>query len=747
MIAYDSHDWSAFCKVRGSIFPRAILYALPSAVAAYFIKRFAWIETRADENEFDSGTIYSGFTFVLGFILVFRTSQAYLRYWQAATAVHTMRAEWFDACGSLIAFVQISKQSKEVMAHFAHTMIRLFGLLHAMALEEIASLKEDEFPLLDIEGFHKEDLRILTSEAAQGRKVEIVAQWVKVYIVKSLEEGVLNVPSPILSRVFQELGSGLVEYHKALQVVIWPFPFPYAQMSAVLIGVYMIATPLVICLWTPYSWYAFVATLTSVTCMKGIDVIAIELENPFGDDPNDLPTMTMHTMMNRDLVLLVHPDTWTIPRLEKCAKMTYQALARANREDQLSLDQYYAKHEAVVTPMLRRMHSAVFHNGLLGGTHSQSTVNSKAETQGQWLRQNFKRKRSRAFRVLKLERRGTMRSGRSTIMSDCGPGILSPLDDDSSDDSSDSPPRMRMGHQHSQFSCPAAVQRPRYSVHSILRRASESTGVGSTVLSMLGRRRTLPEVLPQPPQSTQHGGVESQDVPRGISSHSVKSELGVHSANAANGLHSEGLGADHKDGGPSGFQTSATRRESHVAPGHLGSVAKKESATDGILEAPPTIHPPRPLGDGWEEWVHEASPSPWAASLEHFSRQFQGYIEDQRRQQEKTFAEHMRLLHEVVNYKSSSLPTPAGREGRAPTPPNRLLRGEVFPLGQMPPLPPDPPAMMNLSPYGDEAGSDGLLADTMDTIMDAGIGATDSREEREVREHRRQMSAPGHFLN
>jgi hypothetical protein len=212
MIVYDSHKWFTFWSIRGSIFPKALAYALPSAISAFLLKHFDVLGGK-DLLTTGNGTIYSGFTFVLGFILVFRTSQSYNRYWLAATAVHTMRAEWFDACGSLIAFVQITKKGQEHIKEFTHTMIRLFGLMHAMALEEIASMENENFPLLDIAGLRKKDLRVLTHEAAQGRKVEIVAQWIKTSIVNAHENGVLPIPAPILTRVFQELGTGLVHYH------------------------------------------------------------------------------------------------------------------------------------------------------------------------------------------------------------------------------------------------------------------------------------------------------------------------------------------------------------------------------------------------------------------------------------------------------------------------------------------------------------------------------------------------------
>ncbi|CAK0893286.1 unnamed protein product [Prorocentrum cordatum] len=239
-----------------------------------------------------------------------------------------MKAEWCDACGSLIAFAQTSKMSTESIMRFSHTLVRLFGLMHAMALEEMSGVDDlIQFPLLDIDGLDKKDLMILTTAAAHGRTVEIVCQWIKVTIIRATHTGVLDVPAPILTRVFQELGTGLVNYHEAVQVVIWPFPFPYAQMGAVLIVVYMFVTPFVVCTWSDSPYYCFTATFVSLVCMRGLEMIAVELENPFGTDPNDLPLAALHAAVNRDLTLLVNPQAWQVPQLVDKALVNYDDLS------------------------------------------------------------------------------------------------------------------------------------------------------------------------------------------------------------------------------------------------------------------------------------------------------------------------------------------------------------------------------------------------------------------------------------
>jgi len=148
------------------------------------------------------------------------------------------------------------------------------------------------------------------------------------------------VPPPILTRVFQELGAGLVHFHTTLQCVIWPFPFPYAQMSLMLILIYCVFTPIMLCQWTSNEFTTAFLTLISVVFIKGIDLTAVELENPFGEDPNDLPMFELHHEMVQDLILIANPETMKLPRLTEQVKMDHKRLSLSGRDYIVSLQQY-----------------------------------------------------------------------------------------------------------------------------------------------------------------------------------------------------------------------------------------------------------------------------------------------------------------------------------------------------------------------------------------------------------------------
>merc|ERR1719247_1110255 len=60
------------------------------------------------------------------------------------------------------------------------------------------------------------------------------------------------------------------------------------------------------------AWAAFLSFLV-VFSFWSINYIAIELEMPFGDDPNDLPLHEMQTDLNKSLMSLMHPAAQNSP--------------------------------------------------------------------------------------------------------------------------------------------------------------------------------------------------------------------------------------------------------------------------------------------------------------------------------------------------------------------------------------------------------------------------------------------------
>merc|ERR1712176_765428 len=128
-------------------------------------------------------------------------------------------------------------------------------------------------------------------------------------ITKALDEGVLRIPPPICSRVYQTISRGFVNLLNAKKIVDTRFPFPYAQMIAFLMLLHVVFTPLVVSCLLTSKIVAVLYTFVPICGMFSLNYIAIELENPFGTDDNDLPVAHFQTEMNQCLLMLLHDNT------------------------------------------------------------------------------------------------------------------------------------------------------------------------------------------------------------------------------------------------------------------------------------------------------------------------------------------------------------------------------------------------------------------------------------------------------
>lgn len=314
------------CQLSGSVFPQSLLVAIPNASLSYALVALingGHFEFMQEQNSvLRNNAAWGGFTFAIGFLIVFRTSQSYNRFWDGCTSVHRMRAEWFDACSSLVAFTRgknLSDKEKEIR-EFKNLLVRLTSMLHAAALGEIEDstgknendLQAFSFDLLDVGGVDETSLAAIRDSHT---KVELIFQWLQQLVIDNINSGVLTVPPPILSRSFQELSNGMVAFHDAMKISYIPFPFPYAQICDFLLCLHWCVIPFVHAHWVTEPFWAFIFTFCQVFVLWALNSIAVQLENPFGTDANDIDGRQLQQELNSHLILLLSIHAQRVPTL------------------------------------------------------------------------------------------------------------------------------------------------------------------------------------------------------------------------------------------------------------------------------------------------------------------------------------------------------------------------------------------------------------------------------------------------
>mmetsp|Transcript_104384 Transcript_104384/g.207301 ORF Transcript_104384/g.207301 Transcript_104384/m.207301 type:complete len:547 (-) Transcript_104384:142-1782(-) len=309
MISYDPGTWSilfAF-SLKGSVFPKGFVWAAPCSVVSVVLHRIV-SDNPTIFKQVGAGdvgaSVLTGFTFILGFLVVFRSQQAYARWWEGGTLLQQLRGEWFNAYSSLLAFCNTSPDKHEEVLAFQHRLARLCSLLYCTAIQQVSTMKEKNYELIDLEDFDSESMKYMMES---HDKCEICLQWIQRLIGDADEKKILKVAPPILSRVFNQLGNGIVNLNNARKITEFPIPFPLAQMITFMLAFHWIITAFVCAASVERSFWAGILSFIVTFSFWSINYIAVELEQPFGDDPNDLPLHEMQADLNKSLIALLHP--------------------------------------------------------------------------------------------------------------------------------------------------------------------------------------------------------------------------------------------------------------------------------------------------------------------------------------------------------------------------------------------------------------------------------------------------------
>jgi len=301
--------------------------ALPCGILGALIKLAAEEDGRlyADPINYhilEESSSWTAFSGLIGFLIVFRTQEAYSRFWNGCTATHKMRTLWFSAGGNILAYCRTSPAPREQVWKFQGVLIRLLSMLHSAALAEIEEINADshdvgmirafKFDLIDPEGIDEASLRYIK---ACDAKVELLLVWIMNLLVETNRDKIIDVPPPVMARILQVIELGMSAFHDAVRITQIPFPFPYAQTCDVLLVLHWIVTPVVTPQWCNGPFWTGFFTCLQVFILWALNSIASEIENPFGSDANDLDGECMQMEMNSHLLLLLDTAQCPVPRL------------------------------------------------------------------------------------------------------------------------------------------------------------------------------------------------------------------------------------------------------------------------------------------------------------------------------------------------------------------------------------------------------------------------------------------------
>lgn len=302
MIIYESDNlYKVIFRLKGSVYIPTFQNSLLSMLIAgglCIVREY----DKSPFSNFENAWSYSVFTFVLGFVLVFRCQMAYKRFWDGREAIEAMTSEWVDAAIKCVSFDKRAKLPEENIRLWRSKMVSLFSLLHGVAL---SALSDEDIEMDIITGIDES----VTTQINLGKvqdDVYLTYSWIQDELMSRMAEGGLNAPPPIATRIWQSLGNGMNGYNNACMIDDTPFPFPYAQIIALLLVILGVSCGYVMAVFVEHPFWVVFLTGVAVSGYHALNEVAKELENPFGNDDNDLPLENYQAVMNNRLQQLLY---------------------------------------------------------------------------------------------------------------------------------------------------------------------------------------------------------------------------------------------------------------------------------------------------------------------------------------------------------------------------------------------------------------------------------------------------------
>eukprot|EP00741_Cyanophora_paradoxa_P012461 tig00020610_g12040.t1 len=310
---------------RGSVYRRILGELFIFTAWGFFVAALEeWIDGSPEDEGGTTGGIaipdkLHSFVFpMLGFLLVFRSQLAYTRFWDCRSALGVVAYSCRDLISQTLSYSDAGDERPE-SSRFRLNLVRLSAAFYSYAtayLNRKGKVTDHSFLsqwLLPAE--------VAKIESAKGNACMLLAHWVRrevsrlqqqrlidPTIVMRFDDNVPDLPlppdAPPLMLYPPQVTKIVVQFSVLDRHMRTPVPLPYTQALEIVLFMYFITLPFVFVrlvgsgikrlVLLPVTMFVFTFTF------YGIKTIAFELEDPLGDDDNDLPLGPMVESFFRD---------------------------------------------------------------------------------------------------------------------------------------------------------------------------------------------------------------------------------------------------------------------------------------------------------------------------------------------------------------------------------------------------------------------------------------------------------------
>jgi putative membrane protein len=224
----------------------------------------------------------------LGLLLVFRTNSAYDRFWEGRRLVGLMVNRSRDLMRQATSYID---GDDEEAARSRAELRRHINLLYALIRQFLRG--ERDLALLG-DAITPAERRALEGVAVRPC---VAFTWISLELARCARAGRLT--EQRLQAMDANLTSFSDSWGGAERIMKTPIPFAYAHHIKAFLLIFAFSAPFAMV--EAMHWFTPASSAVLAYALFGIDEIGVEIEDPFGYDPNDIPLDSVGESIRRDL--------------------------------------------------------------------------------------------------------------------------------------------------------------------------------------------------------------------------------------------------------------------------------------------------------------------------------------------------------------------------------------------------------------------------------------------------------------
>merc|ERR1712166_269296 len=258
------------------------------------------------------------FTVPTAFLLLFRCNIGYARFWEGRGHFGKFNFALREITRRCYTFIKGTDLHDPAAQRVRHNILRLLMVMaisvrenlrrRSMGTDALAANLEQVRKHLTVRGFAQYE-RVIKNRPL------LIMSWIGKFVHEAHIDGFLPQRQMLMS--FDKNVSQLLEGWMGMNTITYqPIPFPYVQTLHWFLFIWIMMADFTFM--DKFKPVVFVVVITfAATAMYSLEEMAAEIEDPFGDDLNDLPTENFQIGLERDGVLTltgIHEQNFTHDR-------------------------------------------------------------------------------------------------------------------------------------------------------------------------------------------------------------------------------------------------------------------------------------------------------------------------------------------------------------------------------------------------------------------------------------------------